>query len=263
MLEDIDQASGDCFPLIAQLVERNILSIAGHGRPITPHPTFRLILSQRVTNGHGTKSGNMVSSLYTKCHFVSLPAHTTASLERIIAAHYPKLPKSIQKIPVNLLTSLQTAQKIPTRKLGVRECITFAARVNRHQTDLSGSQRVAFAVLDAIDIFGSHLSTRSDRHTFISRICQVHSANRDTIRAMALDQGDLAAANDPTKFFLDFYRPEIIPVDDLFTAGRAKMMPVGELDHKFVKRSDMVATLIHARVMEQIVVAINQVNPTF
>ena len=101
--------------------------------------------------------------------------HTSDSLCHVISAHFPKLAKSIQKIPVDLLGALQRAEKIQSRKLGVRECITFAARLTRHQTELSGSKRVAFAVLDAIDIFAAHLTNRADREKFIKKICEIHS----------------------------------------------------------------------------------------
>jgi midasin len=68
-------------------------------------------------------------------------------------------------------------------------------------------------------------------------------------------------ANDPTKFFLELYRPEIQTLEDLFTAGRATFKPVGDLNQKFLKRSDMVPTMIHSRIMEQILVAVNQSEP--
>ena len=39
-----------------------------------------------------------------------------------------------------------------TRPLGVRECVTFAARLASHPPNLPGAKRVALSVLDAIDI---------------------------------------------------------------------------------------------------------------
>ena len=136
LLEDIDQAGGDCFPLVAQLVERNVLSVAGHGRPIIPHPNFRLILTQR-TSESGAKTNSLVSSLYTKCHFVQLANHNTESLREIVSAHFPELPKVIQKIPVEILRCLQSMERHQSRTLGVRECVTFAARLDKHNKGLS------------------------------------------------------------------------------------------------------------------------------
>ena len=88
-------------------------------------------------------------------------------LEQIVTAHFPTMAKPIRRIPVQLLQVLSAAAKLSvggdTRPLGVRECVTFAARLARHPPNLPGAKRVALSVLDAIDICAAHLAKRSDR----------------------------------------------------------------------------------------------------
>ena len=117
---------------------------------------------------------------------------------------------------------------------------------------------MAFSILDALDIFAAHLSERSERHKFIQKICEAHSANHETLKTIGPVD---CLSNDPSQFFLDFYKPEIGNESGEFRAGRGKMSLIGQLDQKYIKKTDMVPTLIHSRLMEQITVAVSQSEP--
>ena len=117
---------------------------------------------------------------------------------------------------------------------------------------------MAFSILDALDIFAAHLCERPERQKFIQKICEAHSANHETLKTIGpVDQ----LSNDPSQFFLDFYKPEIGNDSGVFSAGRGKMALIGQLDQKYIKKTDMVPTLIHSRLMEQITVAVSQSEP--
>ena len=94
----------------------------------------------------------------------------------------------------------------------------------------------------------------------LRKICDVHSANREIVAAVGT-VSPTQSASDPARYFLDFYAPEIALEDGQFRAGRVLHQICGELNQKALKRSDMVATLIHSRLIEQIMVAVDQSEP--
>ncbi len=227
LLEDVDQAGGDCFTLIAQLIERNVLAVAGHGRPIVPHSNFRLFLTQRAND---LNSSGTCSSLYVKCHLVRLPEHTKLSLENIVKVHFPDLLPQILCLPVQILSAVEHASggQVLNRRLGVRDCLTFARRLSKaRSSSSSGSKQVAYALLDAIDIFAAHLHKREQKSLFYRRISDVLSANKETLRALQND----TLSHDPVEFLLDKYRPELAEESEELIAGRAN---IGNLFHLII-----------------------------
>ena len=182
-----------------------------------PHSDFRLFLTQRAND---LNSSGLCSSLYVKCHLVCLPEHTKLSLENIVKAHFPDLLPQILCLPVQILNAVEQASggQVLNRRLGVRDCLTFARRLSKaRSSSASGSKQVAYALLDAIDVFAAHLHKREQKSLFYQRISDVLSANKETLRALQND----TLSHDPVEFLLDKYRPELAEETGKLTAGRA------------------------------------------
>ena len=173
LLEDVHQAAGDCVPLIGQLVERNVLNIAGHGQPIIPHPNFQLFLTERTGSSGNKSTGTTGSKLYTKCHLVKLESDNSIErMESVINAHYPKMKQLIQKIPIQVVQSLLTysgnrAGSESGRKIGLREAIKFANRLSRHEPKMDNEKRIAFSIQDAIDIFAEYAHSTDEKKRLV------------------------------------------------------------------------------------------------
>ena len=259
LLEDVHQAAGDCFPLIVQLIERQVLVIAGHGAPITPHANFQLFLTER-TSAHSTLSN--VAVLYPKVHLVKMdPNHNELeALEAVITAHHPQLQRTIQQIPIKVYQTLLAVvpQHTTSRKIGLRDVLKFAGRLARH-AKCSNEKRVAYSIQDALDVFAEHFEKEKDKQVVVKRICDVHSANHQIVTAIA--GTNAPSVQEPGAFFLSHYKPEITHDQCQLTVGRVTIAIGVELSDRELQRTNMVATTIHSRLMEHILVAVESNEP--
>lgn len=63
----------------------------------------------------------------------------------------------------------------------------------------------------------------------MKRICDVHSANHQIIGAITNDN---RLSTEPSAFFLNHYKPEIIHDHDKLTVGRVTLPTTGSLDDR-------------------------------
>merc|ERR1712062_527212 len=152
-------------------------------------------------------------------------------MESVINAHYPKMKKLIQKIPIQFVQSLMTysgdrAGSESGRKIGLREAIKFANRLSRHEPKMDNEKRIAFSIQDAIDIFAEYAHSMDEKKRIISKICEIHSANHQILKTVA-SAGSVKT--DPSAFFLTYYKPEVSHDDCYLTVGRGRLAVRGAL----------------------------------
>ena len=96
------------------------------------------------------------------------------------------MKKLIQKIPIQVCQVLMGQNQ--NRKIGLREAIRFAHRLNSSTNEKTGTneKQIATSIQDALDIFAEYIPPEApEKKKVVDKICQVHSANHQIVKSLA------------------------------------------------------------------------------
>ncbi|XP_076077814.1 midasin-like isoform X3 [Mytilus galloprovincialis] len=220
VLEDIDSAPMDVVSVLLPLLERNALSLPGHGDNIHTSPNFRLFATQRLLGSHSgwhrqhNNSSVLLEKMWTK---ISVEPLSRVELEQVITTQYAELKPVVDRLldiyfmlsagkhdtEGNQEESVGKFLSHDGRLISTRDLMTWCRRI-AVDFDLSSTATANLVLQEGLDCFVSCLSSSQKRLL----VAEAIGAKLNITKVKA-------------EYYCSKYKPEVKITQNKYNVGRA------------------------------------------